>query len=92
MKRKWGVINDILGRKKKAGVIHSIYVDGVLTNDKEKIANGFNTFFADIPKAFHDKLPQVDHDPHIDHVKRLKKCTSYLKDNPDSLFAPKKTS
>ena len=36
LKRKWGVINDILGRKKKNGTIHSIYVDGVLTSDKEK--------------------------------------------------------
>ena len=60
LKRKWGVINDILGRKKKNGTFHSIYVDGVLTSNKSKIADGFNHFFSEILKTFHDKLPKMD--------------------------------
>ena len=80
LKRKWGVINDILGRKKKNGTFHSIYVEGVLTSDKSKIADGFNKFFSEIPKAFHDKLPKME------NVNRIEKCTSFLNFNSNPNF------
>ena len=45
LKKKWLVINELLGRKKKENSFHSIYVDGVLVKDNQTIANAFNSFF-----------------------------------------------
>ncbi len=84
LKRKWGVINDILGRKKKNGNFHSIYVNGILTKDSATNANGFNNFFSEIPKTFHDKLPKM----YPKH--RFSKCLNFLKQKRDSKFLPKK--
>ena len=84
LKRKWGVINDLLGRKKKENSFSSIYVDGVLVDDKQKIANGFNSFFSEIPKTFHEKLPPMD------NLDRLQQCRDFLKTKRNSKFLPKK--
>ena len=83
-KRKWSIINDLLGRKKKENSLQSIYVDGVLSNDNQRIADGFNTFFSKIPEMCHDKLP------HMDQTERLKKCEEFLKTRKESKFMPKK--
>ena len=47
LKKKWAVINELLGRKKRNKSFHSIYVDGLLTNENKYIANGFNKFFSE---------------------------------------------
>ena len=52
LKRKWSVINDLLGRKKKQNIFSSIYIEGVQVDDDKKIANGFNSFFTDVPKTY----------------------------------------
>ena len=84
LKRKWSVINELLGRKKKQKSFSSIYVDGVQVDDSQKIANSFNTFFSEIPKAYHSKLPPMD------DKKRVKECNDFLKSNRNSKFLPKK--
>ena len=84
LKKKWAVINELLGRKKRNKSFHSIYVDGILTNENKTIANGFNKFFSEIPKAYHDKLPDMD------ETKRLKECTDFLKNDRNSKYLPKK--
>ncbi len=84
LKKKWSVINELLGRKKKEKSFHSIYVDGVLTSDNKKIANGFNYFFSQIPKEYHDRLPKMD------ESKRIEECNNFLKSNRNSRYLPKK--
>ena len=84
MKRKWSIINDLLGRKKKQNTFSSIYVEGVQVDDSQKIADSFNSFFAKIPKTYHDKLPPMD------DAKRVKECGDFLKTNKNSKFLPKK--
>ena len=84
LKKKWLVINELLGRKKKENSFHSIYVDGVLVKDNQTLANAFNSFFAQIPKEYHDKLPKMD------ECKRIKDCNDYLKNKKDSKYLPKK--
>ena len=84
LKRKWSVINDLLGRKKKQNTFSSIYIEGVQVDDDKKIANGFNSFFTDVPKTYHEKLPPMD------DLKRAKECGDFLKVNKNSKFLPKK--
>ena len=50
IRKTWGVMNDLLGRAKKANRIHSVNVDGKLETDNTKIANGFNKFFSSIQR------------------------------------------
>ena len=82
VRKKWGVLNDILGRAKKSNRIHSIYVKGRLESDSKRIADGFNDFFSNIPKEYHDKLPQMDKNL------RLEGCLSYM-NKDESEYAPK---
>ena len=61
----------------------SIYVEGVQSDDRQKIANGFNSFFSGIAKTYHDKLPPMN------DLKRIKDCEDFLKTNKNSKFLPK---
>ena len=84
IRKKWSVINNILGRSLKSGKINSVFVNGRLESNNTIIANGFNDFFTKIPKEYHDKLPQID------PKDRINGCLNFLKNNKDSAFLPKK--
>ena len=58
MKRTWQVISELLGNKKRAKPAHEIMIDGAFSTDNKLIANGFNKFFAEIPKKIHKNLPK----------------------------------
>ena len=73
MKKTWGLMNDLLGRSRTSKRIHSVNVDGKLETDDTKIANGFNRFFSNIPKAYHKNLPKMN------QKSRINKCLNYLR-------------
>lgn len=83
LKKKWAVINDILGRPKKNSKINEINVKGRLVSNSGEIANSFNDYFTNIPSEYHDKLPKIS------DTERTKKCLDYLKKNKTSKFLPK---
>ena len=60
MKKVWGVISGLLGKGKKKERFGSMNIDGALCDDSKVIANEFNSFFANIPKNLHQKLPKID--------------------------------
>ena len=85
MKKVWGVISGLLGKGKKKERFGSMNIDGALCDDSKVIANEFNSFFANIPKNLHQKLPKID------AKKRMKKCLAYLKERKitnDFIFTP----
>ena len=52
--------------------------------DGQTIANGFNSFFSQIPKKYHENLPDMD------EAKRIKECDNFLKNDRNSKYLPKK--
>ena len=85
LRRKWGIVNDLLGRKsKRKEKVQSINIKGRLVKDPKMIAKGFNEFFTGIPKKLHDELPQMsDRD-------RINGCMEFCQSNMNSKFLPKK--
>ena len=73
MRRTWGVINGLLGKSKRKEPITFLNINGVLCDDSQTIANEFNTFFSNIPKNLHKKLPKMN------EKNRLSKCLEFLK-------------
>ncbi len=60
----WRVLNEIIGQKNdKSAITSEFLVDGKLTNDPQKIANGFCKFYTNIGKEFASKIPQSGKKP-----------------------------
>ena len=67
------MINNLHGRSKNKTKIHSIDIDGKSETNEKLIANGFNTFFSNVPKTYHKNLPKMS------KSHRMKKCNDYVK-------------
>ena len=56
-KKKWSVINELLGRKQGSEGLDEIVVDGLSINDKQKITDEFNSYFHSVPHIVRSHLP-----------------------------------
>ena len=72
-RKTWGIMNNLLGRSKTKTKIHSVDIDGKPETNEKIIANGFNNFFSNVPRTYHDKLPKFSKSA------RMKKCHDYIK-------------
>ena len=78
IKKNWEIINNILNRKKTNIQSNSFLIDNSMTNDKIKIANGFNNFFAIVGKTLARKIP-------VSNIRPLDFLTN-LTQNANSIF------
>ena len=59
VKRTWQILREVLNRQPNHNKQNELFVIGNSeTNNKQDIANGFNTFFANIGKTINDKIIQ----------------------------------
>ena len=59
VKRTWQILREVLNRQPNHNEQNELFVIGdIETNNKKDIANGFNTFFANIGKAISDQITQ----------------------------------
>ena len=59
VKRTWQILREVLNRQPNHNKQNEIFVIGnIETNNKNDIANGFNTFFASIGKTISDQITQ----------------------------------
>ena len=73
MKKTWDLIRNLLGNTKQKDKISSMKIGGELCSDSKIIANKFNSFFSNIPKALHNALPKLS------KTRRMSKCLNYLR-------------
>ena len=58
LKKTWGVLNDLLGNKRKKPLSDSFVINGSVTSDSHQIADGLNDYFVDIgPAHWRTKFP-----------------------------------
>ena len=55
LKKTWGLINELRG-KVKQNIKASFIINGELVEDRRKISNEFNSFFASVAKKLNEKL------------------------------------
>ena len=55
LKKTWSLVNELRGKSKR-NIKASFRINGELVEDKKKIANGFNQFFASVAKKLNTKL------------------------------------
>ena len=55
LKKTWSLINELRGKNKR-NIKASFKINGEIVEDKKKIANGFNQFFASVAKKLNTKL------------------------------------
>ena len=59
VKRTWQILRDVLNKQPNHNKQNELFVIGnIETNNKQDIANGFNTFFANIGKTINDHIMQ----------------------------------
>ena len=55
LKKTWSLVNELRGKSKR-NIKASFKINGELVEDKKKIANGFNQFFASVAKKLNTKI------------------------------------
>ena len=59
VKRTWQILREVLNKQPNHNKQNELFVIGnIETNNKQDIANGFNTFFANIGKTINDQIIQ----------------------------------
>ena len=85
VKRTWQILREVLNRQPNHNKQNELFVIGdIKTNNKKDIANGFNTFFANIGKTINDQItqpPDVYSDLFKDLEKKKKKFVFFLNGN-----------
>ena len=66
MKRKYKVLNNLMGNNKKS-LQKEFNIDGVSTTDNTKICNSFCNYIIDHPKNIHEPIP-ARNSQHMDHI------------------------
>ena len=56
-KKSWGVLNEILNRKRKSSLCGSLLINNCLTSDKNLIAEHFNNYFSCIGTTLAQTIP-----------------------------------
>ena len=59
LKKTWGVLNDLLGDKRKKKLPDSFVINGSNVSDPQQIADGFNDFFSNIGPNLASKIPST---------------------------------
>ena len=64
IRKTWRVLNSITGRKNdKSTISDTFIVDGKKETNKETIANGFGSYFANVGRQFADAIPKANKQP-----------------------------
>ena len=75
-KKLWNVIKEVINKKGKTVIPSQFKLGNNIVNDKQKIANTFNSYFSNIGKDLDKIIPSTDSDP-----------LSYISEsNPHSIF------
>jgi hypothetical protein len=77
-KKTWEVLNEILGKSKKAETVEKIHVNGTTTTDPSEIANCFNDFFVSVGQQISNSVPPVAKNP--------EEFVNYGREVPDMLM------
>ena len=59
-KKKWQIINDIMGRDKKAEMPTSFIINDNINKNPDDIAQGFNDYFCNIASVLNNNIPSTD--------------------------------
>ena len=57
LKKTWGVLNDLLGNRRKKPLPDSFVFNGSVVSDSQNISDGFNDFFVNIGPNLASKIP-----------------------------------
>ena len=65
LKRSWSLLKEVINRKKASSSCSRFLINNVVTNDKQNIANGFNSFFTNVGPSLASKIPTDSRCPSI---------------------------
>ena len=63
LKKSWCILKEVINKKKASNTCSRFLVNGQITNDKKKIANGFNKYFINIGPNLANKIPDNNKSP-----------------------------
>jgi hypothetical protein len=62
-KKTWQTLNEILGRKGPSDTVTQLNIEGEIVGDKLRVANHFNSFFANVGTKISNSVPPVQKKP-----------------------------
>ena len=65
LKKSWKILKEVLNKKKTSSSCSKFYINSQLSNDKNKIVDGFNNFFINIGPTLASNIPSDNRDPTI---------------------------
>ena len=71
LKGSWRILKEILNKKKNTPSCSRFHMNNKITNSKEKIANGFNSFFTNVGPNLAKNIPSDPRSPEIYMTRNL---------------------
>ena len=63
LKKSWNILKDVINRKKSTSSCSRFLINNIITNDKQIIANGFNSYFTNVGPSLARKIPSDNRSP-----------------------------